>query len=787
MRNETWFRLQIPLIIFSACSTPVFAQQPNIIFIYADDWGYGDLSIHGHQTITTPNLDRLAAEGTEFLQFNVCSPVCSSSRTAIMTGLYPSHYQIHQHFADHQLNMDRNMPDWLDPTAPMISRLFKEAGYRTAHYGKWHLTNSGVIDPPLPVNYGYEETYVFNGPGPGVGVPIGVSTGKCVDYCIDFINKDQGKPFFINLWIHESHAAIDPPEDAKEAYAHVEEPFRSYYACISYADRELGRLFKYLKDTGLDASTMIVFSSDNGPEGSSEDPTKLEYYSRGETAGLRGQKRSLYEGGVGLPFIVHWPGTVPAGKINNTSTIAAVDILPSFCQIAGIDLPGDYISDGEDMSASLLGGDQQRSKPIFWDWRGATFGENWPRMAVRSGDWKLLSNEDGSQRNLFNIQSNRVEQYDSLSNYPELADSLFLMVSNWKKSLPTNIPIKNIAFYTNKAGDRVVIDFSNTNSTLNEIMDPEFRVYRSAKNIEIPIDSISHDTRKIYLHLSLDTPLGPEEVLSIAFRSGKVTTKNEACLLFFSIEPVQNQIQLGPDLYSLVFNLFDGSNNFSIPGVTINADTIVTETNLNGGAYFHLPEGNYIYSAVKENYTSVKDTLDLFEDTEINLYLYPTTASVKFRITDGDSPLYQAEVEIGEKKKTTNTVGIAVFDELSIGESYPYSITKTGYFNLKDTLILNGDSTLNAVMLFNTSIIASENEAIRVFPNPVQEKLNIQSSKLLKSVILYDMNGLVVKQSECHSKSCTIEISNIAKGSYMLEVFLENSKKTPTLQRIIIL
>ena len=331
------------------------AQKPNIIFIYADDWGYGDLSLHGHPVITTPNLDRLASEGMNFKQFNVLNPVCSPSRVAVMTGHYPSRYSIHQHFADPELNRSRDMPDWLDPQAPMLPRLLKEAGYKTAHYGKWHLTNTGVYNPPLPVEYGYDESRVFNGPGPNVGVPTGISTGATVDFTMDFIQRAGNEPFFVNLWIHESHTVIDPPQDAKDAYAHVEEPYRSYYACISYADRELGRLFQFLKENNLEENTLVIFSSDNGPEVPNEDPTRITYYSRGSTAGLRGQKRSLHEGGVGVPFIVHWPGRVPAGQVDHVTNISAVDILPTFLSIAGIDLPDNYKPDGEDLSASFFG------------------------------------------------------------------------------------------------------------------------------------------------------------------------------------------------------------------------------------------------------------------------------------------------------------------------------------------------------------------------------------------------------------------------------------------------
>lgn len=784
MKKIKWCLVLLFMLIFGAYSQSGHTQQPNIIFIYADDWGYGDLSMHGHETITTPNLDQLAAEGTEFLQFNVCSPVCSSSRVAIMTGHYPSHYQIHQHFADHQANMDRNMPDWLDPTAPLISRLFKNAGYRTAHYGKWHLTNGGVIDPPLPVDYGYDETYVFNGPGPQVGVPIGISTGKCVDYCIDFISKDQDKPFFINLWIHESHTYIDPPEDAKAAYAHVEEPFRSYYACISYADRELGRLFKYLKDEGLDASTLVVFSSDNGPERAIEDPSRPEYYSRGETAGLRGRKRSLYEGGVGLPFIVHWPGSVPAGKINSTSTIAAVDILPTFCQIAGIELPGNYVSDGEDMSASLLGGDQQRSKPIYWDWRGAAGGENWPRMAIRSGDWKLLSNEDGSSQNLFNIQSNRVEQYDSLDHYPKLADSLYLMVTNWKKNLPTNIPIKNIVFYTNRSGDQVVVDFSNTGSSLDEVQDPGFHIYRSEKNMEIPIDSISHDTRKIYLHLSDANPLQPEEIISIAFKSGKVNQGNGDFLLFFSTEPVLNQIDFSPVLFPLAVNVLNGTNNFGIAGVTVHVDTVVAETNLSGSAYFQLPQGTYIYSATKENYTSVEDTFNLFQETEIDLFLYPTTATVKFRITDASSPVNQAEVKIDEKKMTTNTVGITQFTDLLIGNQYAYTVSKSGYDQIGGDFLLEQDTTIQLIMTLNTHFSASKKPEITLYPNPSSGKVFLQSPFPVQKIEIFSIEGQLIHTFVGQKNNQEIDISEFGKGLFIFRIIPEINLENPTVLRV---
>ena len=130
-----------------AGQTTVPAARPNIVFIDADDLGYGDLACHGHQTILTPHIDRLAREGTDFQSFLVVNPVCSPSRVSIVTGRFPSRFGVHQHFATHAQNVARGMPDWLDPQAPLLPRLLREAGYRTAHYGKWHLSGGGIAAP----------------------------------------------------------------------------------------------------------------------------------------------------------------------------------------------------------------------------------------------------------------------------------------------------------------------------------------------------------------------------------------------------------------------------------------------------------------------------------------------------------------------------------------------------------------------------------------------------------------------------------------------------------------
>jgi N-acetylgalactosamine-6-sulfatase len=422
------------------------AEKPNIIFIFADDLGWGDISKHGHPDIRTPNIDRIANEGSEFYQFSVSNPVCSPSRAAVMTGQYPARNGVNRHFHIFKHHDNFNMPDWLDNNIVTMPRVLQKAGYKTAHFGKWHLTNREIKDAPLPTSYGYDEAAVFNGPGPQT------DTFKLYDDATDFIKRHKEVPFFINLWIHETHTPHYPPKDSMAKYTHLNEQDQVYAAVVDGADQRIGKILNLLDELNLAENTLIVFSSDNGPEVTGpkskffhpDDPDgKVKgieplgtYFSVGKTAGLRGQKRDTYEGGLRVPFLVRWPAKVPVGRVDTQSVVTAVDLLPTFADIAGAELPQNYKSDGQSILPLLKGGTIKREKPMFWQWQYGNKSGKKPMIAVREGPWKLFFYQDKQRVELYNVMTDRAESMNVANQYPDIVNNLKTLAINWEKTLP---------------------------------------------------------------------------------------------------------------------------------------------------------------------------------------------------------------------------------------------------------------------------------------------------------------------------------------------------------------
>lgn len=424
------------------------AEKPNIIFIFADDWGYGDLSCHGSSFCQTPNLDRMASEGIDFANFTVNSPVCSPSRVAVMTGQFPARHCVHQHFQSVKAHISRGMPDWLDTQATMLPRLLREAGYKTGHFGKWHLGSVG--DSPTEDEYGYDRFATFNGSGTHEIKKDGLAS---VDHAVRFIEDFKDEPFFINLWLHEAHLAHFPLEKYLTKFKDLDERRRVYASVIAEADEGVGRVLALLKELEIDNNTLVVFSTDNGPEFTRDESHKYHgkgkssgfggYYSVGETGGLKGKKRSLFAGGIRVPFIVRWPRVVPAGKKDATSVLTAVDLLPTFLDVANVALPDGYEPDGESAYVAFQGKPLLRSKPIFWQWKGGDKQDyTWPSTGVRDGKWKLLVNPERKFTELYDLENDWSEKRNVVSENPEITARLTNKLDAWTRSLPSS-PSKN--------------------------------------------------------------------------------------------------------------------------------------------------------------------------------------------------------------------------------------------------------------------------------------------------------------------------------------------------------
>ena len=433
----------IYLVLIFTINLQAKNQKPNIIFIFADDWGYGDLSLHGSTWVQTPNIDQMANEGMDFANFTVNSPVCSPSRVAVMTGQFPARQSVHQHFAGWKANKSRGMPDWMDPKGISFPRELQNAGYATAHFGKWHLGSGDNV--PKESLYGYDEYATFNG---SKTIDINAAGSVGVDYAEDFIKKHKEEPFFINLWLHEAHLAHFPLPKYMKKFKALNEQQRVYASVIAEGDEAVGRINRLLKELNLEDNTLVVFSTDNGPEWAAtkkykthkkKDPKGLgKYYSVGQTGGLKGQKRSLFAGGIRVPFVVKWPGVVPAGVENTTAVVTAVDLAPTFLEAAGVKLPKGYQPDGESILSAFKAKNFQRSKPVFWEWKGGTSREyTWPTLGVRDGDWKLVVDVTGEKHELFNLKDDWKEVRNLSDSNPKKTTELLTLLATWKQSLPT--------------------------------------------------------------------------------------------------------------------------------------------------------------------------------------------------------------------------------------------------------------------------------------------------------------------------------------------------------------
>lgn len=424
------------------------SDRPNIIFILADDLGYGDLGCYGQQKIKTPNIDRMAAEGMLFTQNYAGSTVCAPSRFTLMMGRHIGHART------------TGQGQCLMPEDVTVAKLLKGAGYATACIGKWGLGQTGSTG--IPNKQGFDYWFGFLNQGRAhFYYPLyvwrnaenfyleGNQGGKKGGYVHDlftaealvFIKDNKDKPFFLYLPYTIPHAELTAPDDSMKQYegkfeeqAYItssekagggtrgpdgkgycsqKTPRAAFAAMVSRMDRDVGRIIDLLKRLGLDENTIVMFSSDNGPhEEGGNDPVFWK-----SSGPLRGIKRDLYEGGIRVPLVIRWPGKIKAGSASN-HICAFWDFLPTCAELAGVKPPGQI--DGISMVPALRGQPEKQKKHEFLYWKFKNM------QAVRMGDWKAfcLEQKDKTELELYNLEEDIGEKNNIADKHPDVVKKI---------------------------------------------------------------------------------------------------------------------------------------------------------------------------------------------------------------------------------------------------------------------------------------------------------------------------------------------------------------------------
>jgi arylsulfatase A-like enzyme len=433
------------------------AAKPNIVFILADDLGYGDIGCYGQQRIKTPHIDRLAAEGVRFTQAYSGNTVCAPSRCCLMTGKHTGHASIR----------GNKLPELgLASNETTVASLLKTAGYRTALFGKWGL--GGFDMDSHPNVKGFDEFFGYlNQHHAHLSYPEHLwqnrseiflkenwfnqrktfSNDLFTEKSLAFLERQGAQPFFLYVPYTVPHAdnelgrlrpdGIEVPDHgiyAREGWPEVE---KSFAAAITRMDSDIGRIGETLRRKGLEENTLVIFASDNGPhrEGG-HDPAF--FHSRGP---LRGLKRDLYEGGIRVPVIANWKGKIAPGQVSD-HTWAFWDFLPTAAELAGARVPAGI--DGISICPTLMGRKQKPPEYLYWE-----FYEGGFQQAVRQGDWKLVRQAPKLKLELFNLKDDLGETRDLSARHPDVVkrlESLMAAAHKDHPAFPTDRIVQSVPF-----------------------------------------------------------------------------------------------------------------------------------------------------------------------------------------------------------------------------------------------------------------------------------------------------------------------------------------------------
>ena len=448
MKNFLPFLLLIPGIL---AAKPC---KPNILFIMADDLGWMDLACQGNKLVETPHLDKMAKEGMRFTDAYAAAPVCSPTRCAVLTGQAPARIGLTTHLPGKFFPKDKRpqpavLSPQLDTEHVTIAERMKEAGYKNAFLGKWHIAPSvarggKVADEVSPVGQGFDVNIggtSYGGPpsffspyknaelddGPkGEYLP-----DRLTDETINFIQQNKDNPWMVHLWYYTVHWPMQAPEALLEKYKDRKGPGLNdtrYGAMIEAMDLAIGKLLKSLDDMGLSDDTLVIFTSDNGG-----------FAGVSDCRPLREAKGHLYEGGIRVPMIVKWPGQVPAGTLCKEPVIS-MDFYPTFLELAGLQ-PSAKPIDGESLLPLFRQEGKLQRKRIYFHFPNyAWHMGNRLASAVREGDWKLKHNYDNGELELYNLAEDLSEKRNLAKDKPGLAKRLDGELAKWLEETGAPMP-----------------------------------------------------------------------------------------------------------------------------------------------------------------------------------------------------------------------------------------------------------------------------------------------------------------------------------------------------------
>jgi arylsulfatase A-like enzyme len=450
--------------------------RPNIVIVNIDDMGWTDLSAQGSAYYETPHIDGLAAQGVRFTNAYAAAAICSPSRAALLTGRYPARLGvtdwIRSRFQGGQIPADKKNPTqyvggpterlltpsnplWMEHEEITLAELLKPAGYISAHIGKWHLgaddwypsaqgfdVNIGGSDYGQPPSY--FDPYFKQGQG---DIPTlkprkagEYLTDREADEAVAFIRRNRGRPFFLHLAHYAVHTPIQARPDLTARYETkpmTNQTNPQYAAMVHSVDQSVGRVLAALDESGIAGRTLLIFTSDNG---GLLGPT--------HNAPLRSGKGYPYEGGIRVPFIVRWPGVVPAATVSHAVTMG-IDVLPTVASAAGVALPTDRPIDGVSLIDHLRSGGTQPidREALYWHFPHYRNGHEIPPYSiVRIGDWKLIRWSEGPRFELYNLREDLGETKDLANAMPERVSHLDAQLSDWLRAVGARLPRPNLAY-----------------------------------------------------------------------------------------------------------------------------------------------------------------------------------------------------------------------------------------------------------------------------------------------------------------------------------------------------